>query len=353
MPMNITVPKYTSKDFPIMVASMLPMTLVMNYFLFGSRYFTDLSVFLKATLVTFLILCFAFFMYGLVAISLRNRFPGDDELFKRLTICITIFVLMTGVYLSIVCRGYDLFHFAGYEYNEGNFSKCFVTFVVMNIFLTFLNEAVSRFEGYRKTVTETEQLKKEYMQSQLLGLKSQMNPHFLFNGLNTLSCLIQEDADKAEDFLDHMSKVYRYLLRTNEEQLVELQTEISFIQSYYFLLKARYGDGLQLSLDVSKKNYQDRIPPLTLQMIFENVLVLNEVSKNKPLHIEIKTVHHELIVSNTVQPKLNCTDCYDEAMENITNKFWLLCQKEVVIEETATERKIQLPLIPNKELIEA
>ena len=234
MDINVNIPKYTGKDFPIMVMTMLPMTLLMNYFLFGKTYFSDLSVFNWATLVTFLILCFAYFLYGLVAASLRARFPNDEESFKRLSICITIFIIMTGVYLSVVSRGYDLFHFMGYEYNESNFRKCFITFIVMNVFLTFVNEGVSRFDNYRNTVRETEQLKKEYMQSQLLGLKSQMNPHFLFNGLNTLSCLIQDDPEKAEDFLDHMSKVYRYLLR-NEEQLVDLQTEIGFIRSYFFL----------------------------------------------------------------------------------------------------------------------
>ena len=353
MPMNISIPKYTSKDFPIMVATMLPMTLLMNYFLFGKRYFNEAGVFCWATLVTFILLCFAFFAYGLVAISLRNRFPHDQETFKRFVISITLFIIMTGVYLSILCRGYDLFNFVGFEYNESNFAKCYVTFVVMNIFLTFLNEGVYRFESYRKNLTETEQLKKEYMQSQLLGLKSQMNPHFLFNGLNTLSSLIQEDAEKAEDFLDHMSKVYRYLLRNNEEQLVSLQTEINFIKSYYYLLKARHADGLNLSIEVNNRYDQKQVPPLTLQMIFENVLNLNTVSKNEPLSIEIKTIDNELVIVNTVQPKLNCIDCFDEGIENIANKFRLLCQKEIVIEETATERIIRLPLLPNKELIDA
>ena len=353
MTVNVNIPNYTGKDFPIMVLTMLPMTLLMNYFLFGNSYFTKIEVFLAATIVTFILLCVAFIIYGLIAISLRNRFPSDKDLVKRLGICIGIFIILTGVYLSIVCRGYDLLQFMGYEYDEGNFIKCFVTLVVMNVFLTFLNEGVSHFENYKITLRETEQLKKEYMQSQLLGLKSQMNPHFLFNGLNILSCLIQEDSEKAEDFLDHMSKVYRYLLRNNEVQLVSLQTEISFIESYYFLLKARYAESLQLSVDVSPEYYSDELPPLTLQMIFENILTFNEASKTKPLFIRIKTEDGELVVENTVQLKLNCTDCFDEGIENITNKFRLLCQREVRINESNAGRTIRLPLIPNKELVEA
>src|SRR4029079_9617844 len=201
-----------------------------------------------------LILGFAFFIYGLVAISLRNRFPEDNQLLKRLTICISIFFLMSAVFISLILRGYDYFEFQGYEYEESDFTKSYVAFMVINVFLTFLNEGVSRFEKYRATVTETEQLKKEYMQSQLLGLKSQMNPHFLFNSLNSLSSLIHEDADTAEEFLNHMSKVYRYLLRNNEEKLVTIETELHFIQSYYFLLRSRHEEGLQLDIDVSSDN---------------------------------------------------------------------------------------------------
>ncbi|HJW16960.1 MAG TPA: histidine kinase, partial [Flavisolibacter sp.] len=342
------------KELPIMVITMFPMALLMNYFLFGSIYFEKLNVFSWATLVTFVALCFAFFIYGQIAVSLRNRFPHEHEVYRRIFITITIFVLLTGVYLSILCRAYDIFHFMGFAYDETNFTKCFTTFVVMNVFLTFLNEGVSRYESYRITLSETEQLKKEYMQSQLLGLKSQMNPHFLFNGLNTLSSLIQEDADKAEDFLDHMSKVYRYLLRNNEEQLVSLQTEINFIRSYYFLLKARYAEGLQLSISVGKELYEQFLPPLTLQMIFENILTFNEASRSNPLLIEISNkAPDELLIKHTVQLKLNCTDCFDEGIENISNKFKLLCQKEVEITETPTYRTIQLPLLKTKELTEA
>jgi hypothetical protein len=342
--------KYNSKEASIMVFTMIPMAILMNYFLYGFSYFSEWPVFIWATLITSIVLCFAFFIYGQIAVSLRYRFPHEHEVYRRLFLTITIFVLLTGVYLSIMCRAYDLFHFMGYSYDEGNFAKCFLTFIVMNVFLTFLNEGVSRYESYRATLSETEQLKKEYMQSQLLGLKSQMNPHFLFNGLNTLSSLIQEDAEKAEDFLDHMSKVYRYLLRNNEEQLVSVQTEINFISSYYFLLKARYGDGLQLAISVDKSHGEFFLPPLTLQMIFENILTYNEVSKSNPMLIEINSRGDELVIKHTVQMKLNCTDCFDESIENISNKFKLLCQKEVEILETPTYRTIRLPLLKTKEL---
>jgi two-component system LytT family sensor kinase len=301
--------------------------------------------------VSFVILAFAFLIYGFVAISLRNRFPSDKELLKRLGICIAIFCLMSAVCISLILKGYDYFDFLGYEYSDSDFTKAYFAFVVINVFLTFLNEGVYRFEKYKATVTETEQLKKEYMQSQLLGLKSQMNPHFLFNGLNTLSSLIHEDADTAEEFLDHMSKVYRYLLRNNEEQLVHLSTELNFIESYAFLLKARHGEGLNIDIHVPSVDRGQMIPPLTLQMLVEHILNQNSVSKSHPLNITISSLGDCIEIKNKVQPKMNNSEDGWEVIDNIANKYRLLCGCDIVMKEILDERIIQLPIIKNKEMV--
>lgn len=350
MPKPLNIPKFHTKDFTVLTATMLPMALVLNYFLYGSDYFHPLSRFLLTTLVTFVYLGSGFLTYGFVAIFLRNRFPHESQTPKRILISLAIFFLMSAVYMSVLLLGYEYFKFYGYEYVENDFIKAYITLVIMNVFLTFLNEGISRFEKYRITLTETEQLKKEYMHSQLLGLKSQMNPHFLFNSLNTLSSLIQEDAETAEDFLDHMSKVYRYLLRNNDEQVVTVETELSFIRSYYYLLKARHAEGLQLSIDVSEYARNQMIPPLTLQMIFENAMNQNVISRSQPLHITIRDSKGCLEVVNNLQPKISNHENYSEVVENISNKYRLLCGCQIRIQETATERSIQLPALENKEI---
>lgn len=350
MSIRLHIPTYTNKDIPILVASMLPMTMLLCYFLYGNRYFNEGDTFTWGTLVTFIFLAMAFITYGLVAISLRNRFPVDNQTFKRLSICIMIFFLMSAVYISLLLLAYDHFSFLGYEYNEQDFVKAYVSFMVVNVFLTFLNEGVYRYDKYKATITETEQLKKEYVQSQLLGLKSQMNPHFLFNSLNTLSSLIQEDAETAEDFLDHMSKVYRYLLRNNEEQLVTLGTELNFIRSYNYLLKARYGTALNIETLVPEDKKDYLIPPLTIQMVIENILGQHSISRTMPLNIVI-TIHQNWIdVKHNVQLKINGTDNSMEVLENIGNKFRLLCQREIIIRQDASEKLIRMPLIENKEM---
>lgn len=345
---NIHIPKYTSKDVPILIGSMLPLSVIFGAFLFGERYFTDWQIFIIVTLVMFAITGSAFLVYGLVAILLRNRFPREDQLTTRLISSVVIFILMSAVLLSVVLRGFDLFGFLGYRFSEADFTKSFLVLVVMNVFLTFLEEGVSRFEQYKATVKETEELKKEYMQSQLLSLKSQVNPHFLFNGLNTLSSLINENPEKAEMFLDEFSKVYRYLLKNSEEQLVPVRTELAFISSYYHLLKARYGEGINMEIEVPEEEQDLLIPPLTLQIIFENTLSQNSIGKNQPLEIRIGTSNDEwLEIRNSNQARINNNTLSEKGLENIANKYVLLGQPYINISSDSKERVIRLPLIAN------
>jgi two-component system, LytTR family, sensor kinase len=355
MGFNLNIPTYTSKDIPIMFGSMIPMTVLINYFLWDNEYWNHAGILFPATIVTLFSLCLAYIFFGMVAISLRQRFPHEKQSFKRLCLSILLFILMSGVYLSLLLRAYDYFHFLGYNFREVDFPKAFAILVVMNIFLTFLNEGVSRFENYRVTIRQTEQLKKEYMQSQLLGLKSQLNPHFLFNSLNTLSSLIHEDAEIAEEFLDHMSKVYRYLLRNNDEQLVSLSTEISFIQSYFFILKSRHSEGIFLKIDAELEMDDYLIPPLTLQMIMESAVNQNSLSKANPLVINIHAVKKCLVITNTIQPKINKEEGPDLALENISKKMKLLCDRDISIEIKidCCQRIIKIPLIAQKDLVPA
>lgn len=133
-------------------------------------------------------------------------------------------------------------------------------------------EAVYHFNRLLKSEKEAEALKKENLQTQLESLKQQVNPHFLFNSLNTLSYLIGEDTEKAEDFLNELCKVYRYLLRSNEHELTDLKTELQFIRSYFHLLKTRYGDNLRLTVAIEPPYETYLLPSLTLQLLIENAV---------------------------------------------------------------------------------
>ena len=349
--MKIKLPQYSSKDYYVMIWVMLPLTILLNSILFGKLYFSNWQVFILATLISGTVACIDFILCGFVAVALKNRFPKEREVPKRLSLMIFAFLLLTGLFLYSLFRGYEAIHFYGYTFYEAGFVWSYIAMGVMNVFITLVQEGISRYDNWRANLQETEALKTSYRQSQLQGLKSQVNPHFLFNSLNSLSSLISDDEATAEKFLDEMSKVYRYMLRNDEDQLVSLDTELCFIDSYMYLLKARYGDGLVLQTDINDDDRLKLIPPLTLQVIIENAVNQNTINKNSPLKICIHAAEKGcILVYNNVQPKV-VTEMmdYEAGLDNLVDKYRLLNESKVTIDENETGRTIRLPLIIKKE----
>ncbi len=348
---RFTLPQYTRKDIWIFAAVVPVIVLVYNSLLFGARFFTEGRVFLWASLATFAILGSFWFVFTWIAVTLRNRFPLDSDLMKRMLISIFLFILINALIVSILFWGYDYFHFLNYELNQVRYQWTLLSAAIFNVFVTILHEGVDSFDKWKKTMLETQQLKKEYMQSRLLGLKSQMNPHFLFNSLNSLSSLISENTEDAEKFLDEMSKVYRYLLRS-DDRLVTLGTELQFLHSYYYLLKVRYGDGINIHLQVKEEQLSLLMAPLTLQLLVENTFTANMVSKDSPLNITISSLGEQwLQIQHNVQQKIRIgmQDSEPAGLDNIINKYRLLCRQTVAIRQTEKQRVIHIPLIEQEE----
>jgi LytS/YehU family sensor histidine kinase len=179
-------------------------------------------------------------------------------------------------------------------------------------------------------------------------LKNQVNPHFLFNCFNTLSSLISENKEKAETFLNELSKVYRYLLRNNEDGLSTLENEMKFIRSYYGLLKTRHGESLEMTIDIDKRYYPYLLPSLTLQLLVENVVKHNQLARNQPLVIEIfTTAGNKLVVNNNLQRRTIKAPSNKVGLENIKAKYELLNQKGFQVMEDSKNFTVVLPLIWN------
>ena len=348
----IKLPQYTKKDVLILIGFLPVFAILLNYLLFGRRYFSDLGLFFSAGIITFVIMTGSWIAHTWVAVILRNRFSSEHEMVRRLAIAVSLFIIMTGITLTILFWGYDYFNFRGYEINETKYNWALVAGVLLNVLVTFVHESVLSFEKWRTTITETEQLKKEYMQGQLMGLKSQVSPHFLFNSLNSLSSLISDSPGKAEQFLNEMSKVYRYLLRNNEEKTVTLQTELHFVDSYYHLLQARYGTGVRLLISVPETNRRQLLPPLTLQILLDDIFKFNQISKDSPLGIDIYVNDGGwLEIKNNVQKKISDSILIDEAgIENVSKKCFLLCQQSIEIESLGKYRVIKVPLISPEQI---
>jgi two-component system, LytTR family, sensor kinase len=347
--MQIRLPQYSGKDYLVLAIVILPLTLALNSVIFGGRYFTTGIIFFPATLITAAIFCIDFIACGFIAIQMKNRMPDEDQTSRRLFLMITSFVGITGVVLLSVFHFYELFPSYNYTFNEKGFIWAYVSMAIINIFLTLLMEGISRYNNWRENLKETEKLKKAFTQSQLLGLKSQVNPHFLFNSLNTLSSLITEDEKQAEEFLNEMSKVYRYMLRGDDEQLVALQTELKFITSYIYLLEKRFGQSLRVKLNIKEEDKPKLIPPLSLQVLIENAFNQNVMSKADPLLIEICSNGKEILVCNNRKPKMISNDMDIEGgLDNLVTKYRLLNDVTVTIKDEEKQRSIFLPLIENK-----
>jgi len=351
--MKIGLPKYTSKDYLVLAIIILPFTVVMNSVILGAKYYSDWLLFTQATIITGIAFCIDFVFCGGVAVLLKKRFPEEKDVALRMALMICMFLLITGLFLLLLFRGYEMIHFWGYTFNEKGFVWSYIAMGIVNIFLTFLHEGIARYEKWRENLKETEALRLAHRQSQLEGLKSQVNPHFLFNSLNSLSSLIAEDEVKAEKFLNEMSKVYRYMLRNEEDKLVSLETELGFLQSYLYLLKTRFGEGLHVDIMVNEEDRKKLLPPLALQLIVENAFTQNIINKNSPLIISIKSCPdytEYIVVCNNLQPK-TVVDAEDTemALDNLVKKYQLLNQLQVIIEDKQDNRCIKLPLLTREE----
>lgn len=349
--MTLKLPRYTSKDYTVLAILIIPITLVINSVIFGSGYYTDWRKFLFATLVTAAVFSINFTVCGWVAVQMKKRFPSEKEVSKRLTLMITVFILFTGLFFYTLFQGYATFPFLNYTFNEPGYIWAYMGMAIINVFITLLMEGVARFERWKQNLVETEQLKKTFRQSQLQGLKSQVNPHFLFNSLNTLSSLIAEDEQKAEQFLNEMTKVYRYMLRSEEEQLVSLDTELKFINSYLYLLKSRFGEGMQTQIKIEEADREKLLPALSLQVLIENAFTKNTISKLSPLSLEICSCgDNKVSVRYNKQEKAqNLSDGVDKELDNLIKKYALLNQAPVSFRDKENECCCFLPLFNEKE----
>ena len=331
------------------VAIMPLLCILLNQLLFGRRQWHDPNVWLFSLPVIYLQGLCSWYLHILVMHWLRVAFPDMRQTGLRLTLLgISHITLISLTYISLFL-GYDAVHFLGYNLQPAKLMVALCCGVGLTMVATSMWESEYTFKQWKNSLTERERLQQLTLQQEFETLKSQVNPHFLFNCFNTLSSLIVEDRKQAEVFLDELSKVYRYLLRNNEDGLSSLQTEVKFIQSYYRLLKTRHGEAVELSVEIDKKYEQYLIPSLTLQMLVENAVKHNVLSKSKPLTIDIfTTAGRKLIVSNNLQLRTRKVPSNKIGLENIKTKYELLNQTGFQVLKDQKTFSVVLPLIWNK-----
>ncbi len=283
-----------------------------------------------------------------VLFRVRRKFPDVSQTGKRILFSVIGFIIVTTIISMSTSYILDA---AGVWKHSITVAEMVHDCVLDMIFVTMVGgtyEAIYFFRKWRSSFQEAEELKKVNLQSQLDSLKNQVNPHFLFNSLNTLSSLIEEDKKKALIFVDELSRVYRYLLQNNECELTSLENEVQFVKAYFYLLQTRFGEGVKLEMNISKDCFCQNIPPLTLQILLENAVKHNKVSLSTPLHIHVYTDEtNNLCVVNNLQKKIQSVPSSKMGLANIAAKYRLLNQPEVIINESREHFKVVLPLIAN------
>lgn len=179
-------------------------------------------------------------------------------------------------------------------------------------------------------------------ESKINQLKAQLNPHFLFNNLNVLDQLIEEDKHKASDFLNEFAEIYRYVLQTSDKELIDIDQEIDFARQYFKLIQYKYGNAYQLNIE--SKNAKGFIVPLTLQLLIENAVQHNIGSQENPVYINV-TINENILVSNNTNLKRNTKPTSGRALKNLKEQYQLLSKKPIEIQQTEKEFSVTVPII--------
>jgi len=280
---------------------------------------------------------------------LRKRYDGFEHTMKRLIgiafIILFIAPVAGGILNAITDYLADLVNYQR-MYKGDNYNKVLPTYFAC-FFMIAVYEAIYFYYQLKESIVEREQAKQEQIRSELAGLRNQVNPHFLFNSMNTLMNIVTEDQQLAVSFLKKLSKVYRYVLENRAEQIIPLSKELDFIHSYVFLQKERFKGNLEVKIEVPEKYLDQHIIPLSLQILFENSIKHNVISRKKPLCIEVFVEHGKLIVRNNLQRKEQVMDSTKVGLENIKTRYRFFTEEGVEINESDQYFVVAIPLLVN------
>jgi sensor histidine kinase YesM len=261
---------------------------------------------------------------------------------KRLVVGIIATILYTIVAVFVILKGWEI----SWNFKIDNYLEVFIPSMVITFFISLFFHGRGFLMAWRKAAIDAEHFQQESIKAQYQSLKNQVNPHFLFNSLNALTNLVYEDQDKAAKFIKQLSQVYRYVLDTRNKEVVPLQDELKFIESYLFLEQIRFGN--KLKVDIRLNNIQTQVAPLALQMLIENAIKHNIVSEEDPLTIQIYADGNFILVENNLQrKKVLDEDSSGMGLENICKRYEFLSDHKVKVSDENNSFKVSIPILFN------
>ena len=342
-------------DRPFLLIGIPVIALMIEIILFGADIFSDAK---SSPLVCYGVSLYYTFFFWIafrqVYVYLIRKMPEDHEVRKR-----QIFTSLLGILgffiLDLVLSGFLTLIAdpltGGKE--SPNFVVKSITSLVFTLLIMSFYESLYLAVKVGKHALEKEKLLRDNTLSQLAGLRAQINPHFLFNSLNTLSQLIYEDAQKAEQYVLKMAMVYRHMLDESGETLTLLSQELKYIGAYQFLLKERFGDALRFVENLSEVAKNRYVVPLSLQIVLENCVKHNAATTDQPLIIRIYISNQGdyICIENNILPKPGIIDSPGLGLKNIQRRYAFFTTQPVAIHEDGVKFTVCLPLLVSKEIV--
>ncbi|MCF6130024.1 histidine kinase [Flavobacterium sp. AS60] len=288
-----------------------------------------------------------YFANAAIFIYLDNVFKANRFTPKRILIgflasflvsIVVIFLLR--IFEDVLVEGVSFSTFLGKEQLSNYLVSIILTFIVTLAFHAFYF-----YKAYAESKVKEQKIIAGTASAQFESLKNQIDPHFLFNSLNVLSSLIEENPDNAQRFTTSLSKIYRYVLEQKDKELVSVSEELAFAKTYMNLLKMRFENSITYELPEDFDNPEAKVVPLSLQLLLENTIKHNVVSEQKPLHIKIYIENNYLIVENNLQKKEVLQDRRGVGLQNIVNRYGLISERKMLIEESPEFFKVKIPIL--------
>lgn len=275
---------------------------------------------------------------------LLNRYlPFSRRLYPRIVVQIGLGILV------ILIIYYPFFialqHFQPFPVTSVTKAIMILSLIVLSIAINMTFISAHFIERWKEGIRRTEKLEKEKLRMQYHHLKNQVDPHFLFNALTSLDSLVKSDPDLASRFINHLSRIYRYVLQHKENEVVDLETELEFIHHYCSLQRIRFGSAFQVEFRISEAAKQKGIVMITLQMLIDNAIKHNEVHVQYPLYIRIYDQDDFLYVENNKQARRLVKHSNKQGLKQLTGLYSFLTGKPVALDDNPDIFRVKLPLL--------
>jgi two-component system, LytTR family, sensor kinase len=266
---------------------------------------------------------------------------------KRALIGIPAFMIMNAGLMVLLIYIYSIVILSIDEpklFDRRNINSILIAMTICLV-ATLYFHAVGFFKGYVSQIEVSKKLREEKVNAELNALKSQVNPHFLFNSFNVLSGLIDENPDKAQEFLTGLSKIYRYILENRNEDLSTVREELSFAKQYFKLQQTRFEDSIRIDIDVPEDLLDKKLPSLSLQLLLENAIKHNRFDADNPLSMSILHKVDSLVITNNKRERRNLSGSNGVGLPNIEQRYNLHNVDGFVIDNKQDSFTVILPLI--------